>query len=112
VSRPLAGLLGDGAVYRGDLVFDGRVRIDGTLIGTMQTEDLVEISRTGRVEGEIYAVQALVAGTVVGVIEALERCTLLETASVKGEIITPWLDVRIGCQLDAKVRVEREGDKP
>lgn len=110
MTGPLAGFLGEGAVHRGDLDFQGRVRIDGTLIGRVSSDDFVEIGPQGRVEGEVAAAQVLVAGTVQGVLDAHERCTLLETARVEGRIVTPWLDARIGCRLRAEVRVEREED--
>lgn len=108
MTGPLAGLLGEGAVHRGDLTFHGRVRIDGTLIGRLRTDDLAEIGPTGRVEGEVHAAQALVAGTVDGRLECTERCTLLETAVVRGQVTTPWLDVRNGARIAAGVTVERD----
>ena len=107
MSRPLSGLLGEGAVYRGDLTFDGKVRIDGTLVGKVRCDDVVEIGPCGRVEGDIDAAQLLVAGSVSGRIEARERCTLLETAVVQGRLVTPWLDARVGCRIDAEVVVTR-----
>ncbi len=109
LSRPLAGWLGMGAVYRGDLQFDGRVRIDGTLYGRVESNDLVELGRSGRIEGEVVAAQVLVAGMVQGTIHASERCTLLESARLRGRVNTPWLDARLGCELVAEVTVDRGG---
>jgi cytoskeletal protein CcmA (bactofilin family) len=107
----LAGLLGPGARYEGDLVFQGRVRIDGAFHGTIRSDDLLEIGRTGSVDGEIDVAQVLVAGKVDGLLRARERCTLLESAVVHGQIITPWLDVRNGARLRAEVLVERDRAK-
>ncbi len=104
----LAGWLGPDAHYTGDLVFQGRVRIDGRLTGTVRTDDLLEIGRTGRVEGEVDVAQALIAGRVDGMLRVRERCTLLESAVIYGQVVTPWLDVRIGARLRAEVLVERE----
>lgn len=104
----LAGWLGPGAEYTGDLVFQGRVRIDGHLHGSVRTDDLLEVGRTGVVEGEIDVAQALIAGRVDGMLRCRERCTLLEPAVVLGQVITPWLDVRIGARLRADVLVERD----
>ena len=108
MTRSLSGLLGPSAVYRGNLVFQGRVRIEGTLIGDLTTDDLVEISSSGRVEGTVDAAQALVAGEVEGTLVARERCTLLETSWIRGRLETPWLDARIGCRMDAQLHVERD----
>lgn len=110
MSEPaLAGLLGKGAHYRGDLVFQGRVRIDGELIGKVTSDDLLEIGHTGRVEGEVDVAQLLVAGVVDGHIRVRERCTILETARILGRLETPWLDVRNGARIRADVIVHRDG---
>lgn len=107
MSRPLAGLLGEGAEWTGDLVFDGAVRIDGRLHGRLVCHDLVEIGPRGRVEGDVVAVQALVAGAVIGRLEVSERATLLDSARIEGALVCPWLDVRVGAQVIGDVRVQR-----
>lgn len=104
----LTGYLGPGATYTGDLVFEGRVHVDGRFEGTIRSEDLLEVGEHGHVEGDVDVAQALVAGHVHGLLRARERCTLLESAVVDGQILTPWLDVRAGAQLRADVLVERE----
>ena len=108
MSQDLAGLLGPGATYEGDLTFQGRVRIDGTFIGTIRSDDLLEVARSGKVDGEIDVAQVLIAGRVEGLVRARERCTLLDSAVVHGQLITPWLDVRPGACLRAEVLVERK----
>ncbi len=107
--RPLAGWLGPGAVYRGDVRFEGRVRVDGTLYGRVESQDLVELGPAGHIEGDVVAAQVLVAGFVDGSVHASERCTLLESARVRGRLVTPWLDARPGSEVVAEVAVDRGG---
>lgn len=104
---PVSGWLGSGSTWTGDLVFAGRVRIDGVLVGSVRSEDLLDLGAGGRIEGEVHVAQALVAGVLSGKLQARERVTLLETAVVRGEVETPWLDVRPGAQLEARVTVRR-----
>lgn len=111
MSDSLVGLLGPGATWRGDLSFQGRVRVDGEVIGSIRSTDLLEIGQTGRVEGEVDVAQALVAGRVDGTLTARERCTLLETAQVHGTLRTPWLDARLGCVVVGEIEVRREGEE-
>lgn len=106
-SLPVSGWLGVGATWRGDLEFAGQVRIDGTLIGNIRSDDLLIIGAGGRVEGEVRVAQALIGGRLSGTLIATERVTLLDTASVSGELVSPWLDVRNGARVDALVRVSR-----
>jgi cytoskeletal protein CcmA (bactofilin family) len=108
VNDELAGLLGPGAKYEGDLSFNGRVRVDGHFIGAIQSDDFLEVGAEGRIEGEVDVAQVLVAGTVDGLLRGRERVTLLDTAVVTGQIVTPWLDVRVGARVRAEVLVERE----
>jgi cytoskeletal protein CcmA (bactofilin family) len=106
LSRPLP-VLGEGATWRGEVRFEGAARIDGTVVGNVFADDIVEIGPTGRIEGDLNAPQALIAGFVDGVVSVTERITLLETAIVRGRVITPWLDVRVGAQLEAELVVVR-----
>lgn len=108
MTADLAGLLGPGAHYSGSLSFQGRVRIDGTFEGTIRSDDLLEIGPDGRVEGEIEVAQALIAGFFDGTITARERCTVLETAEVRGRIVTPYVDVRTGATLRCEMNVTRK----
>ena len=101
----LAGLLGPGATYRGDLAFEGRVRIDGTFHGTIRSDHLLEIGPEGVVDGHVEVAQALVLGTLQGTLIASQRATFLETAVVRGRVVTPWLDVRPGCRWEGEVEV-------
>lgn len=105
---PVSGWLGVGALWKGDLEYEGRIRIDGTLVGSVRSNDLLDVGAAGRIEGEIHVAQALVGGVVEGTLHATERLTILSTAVVRGVILTPWLDVRAGAQLEADVRVVRE----
>ena len=104
---PVTGWLGSGSTWTGDLVFAGRVRVDGTLQGSVRSDDLLDLGAGGRIEGDVRVAQALVAGVFSGKLVATERVTLLETAVVTGQIDTPWLDVRPGARVDAVVRVAR-----
>ena len=42
-----------------------------------------------------------------GTLRATERITLLPTAVVRGKVETPWLDVRLGAQVEADIQVLR-----
>ncbi|MBX2797227.1 MAG: polymer-forming cytoskeletal protein [Myxococcales bacterium] len=108
---PVTGWLGMGALWKGDLEYEGRVRIDGTVVGTIRTHDLLDVGAAGRIEGEVHVAQALVGGVIEGTLHATERVTLLPTAVVKGRVLTPWLDIRLGAQLRAEVEVIRDAQQ-
>lgn len=106
----ISGILGPGVRHVGDMEFSGRVRIDGEFTGAITSPDFLEVGVTGSVSGDIQVAQALIAGHVDGMIRASERVTILETAVIRGQIMTPWLDIRPGAQLRAEVIAERTGN--
>jgi cytoskeletal protein CcmA (bactofilin family) len=108
VDRPFDGILAEGAQHVGDLVFSGPARIDGLLEGSLRSDHLVEVGQHGRVEGKVVARQALIAGTIVGVLQVTERATLLPTAQIIGTLLCPWLDVRSGAIIEAQVVAKRD----
>ncbi len=108
----LSGLLGAGTTWNGDLVFDGRVRIDGRFEGRITSSDFLEVGPTGEVRGQVEATQVLVAGLIEGGVVARERVTVLECGRVRGRIEAPWVDVRPGAQIDAWVAAVRDLPAP
>ncbi len=97
--------MGPGARYEGDLSFEGRVRIDGTFIGRLYSEDVLEVGPTGRVEGEAEVAHAVIAGVVEGSLRVRRRLVLQPTAVVKGRLDAGRLEVKPGARLEGEVLV-------
>lgn len=103
--RPLAGLLGRGARYAGDLSFEGRVRVDGHFEGRIYTDDTLEIGESGVVDGEIDAAVLVVAGTARGGVRARERLVLQASGQLHGTVEAKALEAHPGARIDATLRV-------
>lgn len=103
--RPLAGLLGRGAKYSGDLSFEGRVRVDGHYTGRIYTEDVLEIGESGVVDGEVDAAVLVVAGVMRGAARVRDRLVLQPTAYVEGKVDAKALETHPGARVDATVKV-------
>jgi cytoskeletal protein CcmA (bactofilin family) len=102
---PLAGLLGRGVTWTGDLRFEGRVRVDGTFSGTVYTDDVLEVGEGGRVEGTVDAATLIVAGVVDGVVHARDRVRVEATGTLLGEVVAANLEVVPGARIRASVKV-------
>jgi cytoskeletal protein CcmA (bactofilin family) len=89
-------LIGVGTSINGEIKSSGDVRIDGILIGSVNTKGKVVIGSTGSVEGEIVCQNADISGTINGNITVLELLALKATANLKGEIITNKLSIEPG----------------
>ena len=100
-------LIGPGTTVHGKLILIDSVRIDGKVIGDVQTTQghkaTVAIGPTGEVVGHISAFRVIVAGKVEGNITALERVELSHDCLVQGDISYGSINVQHGARLQGLV---------
>lgn len=85
-----------GTTIKGDVQTDGVLRIDGTLIGTIESTGKVVVGESGRVEGQILCTSAHISGAVKAKITVKELLSLMATAKVTGEIVTGKISIEPG----------------
>lgn len=86
----------EGTSIKGDIQGDSNIRIDGKLIGTIQTKGRVVIGKNGHVEGEVICQDADIEGSLQGKIKVEQLLSLKQTAKVSGEILTGKLAIEPG----------------
>jgi cytoskeletal protein CcmA (bactofilin family) len=100
-------LIGPGTTVHGRLVLIDSVRIDGKLIGHIETiqgsKATVAIGPMGQVIGNISAFRVIVAGKVEGNIAAVERVELSHDCLVQGDISYGSINVQHGAQLQGLI---------
>ena len=79
-------ILGDGAVFEGDLKAPEAIRIDGTINGNCTCEKEVVIGKNGQIKGNISAQHVIISGRVDGDISAAGKLELLSTGKLLGNI--------------------------
>ena len=79
-------ILGDGAVFDGDLKAPEAIRIDGTINGNCTCEKEVVIGKNGHLKGNISAQNVVISGRVEGDINAMGKLELLSTGKLVGNI--------------------------
>ena len=89
-------LIGAGTVINGEVISNGDVRVDGTVVGSVSSKGKVVIGSTGNVEGEIVCQNADVSGKISGNISVAEILSLKATANVIGDIIASKLSIEPG----------------
>jgi cytoskeletal protein CcmA (bactofilin family) len=72
------------------------MRIDGTVVGDIDIDGLLNISETGRVDGNISAGSARIAGRIFGNVQCRNAIHLAATADVTGDVLTATLIVDEG----------------
>ncbi|MDX9958717.1 MAG: polymer-forming cytoskeletal protein [Spirochaetia bacterium] len=85
-------LLGPDSSFRGDLVVDGFVRVDGDMRGSIRTTGKIIVSELARCDASIIARSAVIGGVVRGDVCVLERLTILDGGVIVGNVFAPKLD--------------------
>jgi len=96
-------IVGPRTVFRGNIAAFESIRIDGKVIGNIESPPgsniTVALGRTAMVEGDINTYRALIAGKVNGSIYASERAELHDGADIHGEVIYGQIGVEQGAKL-------------
>jgi len=86
-------LISAGTQLKGDISSNGDLRIDGTIIGNIQSSAKIIIGASGVVEGDISGNQADIVGKVSGNIKANEMLQLRGESVVTGNLYAGKLQV-------------------
>ncbi len=95
---PSINLLGAGTTIKGDIVSNGDFRIDGTLIGSINSKGKLVVGASGSVEGNIICQNADFSGNIKAKVEVSELLTLKATAKLVGDISIGKLSIEPGAQ--------------
>ncbi len=98
VESPAINIIGNGTTIKGDINASGDMRIDGTLIGSINSKGKVVIGVTGVVEGEIVCQSADFSGTIKAKVTVSELLAMKSSAVLIGEISTDKLSIEPGAK--------------
>ncbi len=86
-------IIGAGTTITGNIMCNGDIRIDGTLIGDLQAKDKIIIGVNGIVQGDINGSQADVLGKVNGIMKISDLLYLQGKANVNGDLFASKLQI-------------------
>lgn len=98
VENQVINIIGNGTSIKGDIKAGGDMRIDGTLVGSINAKGKVVIGATGSVDGEIICQSADFSGNLQGKITVTELLAMKASAQILGDIITGKLSVEPGAK--------------
>ena len=96
--RQRRSLLHDGIVIQGDWKSDGTVEFGGRITGDL-TVDVLVVTGTGNVDGNVRARSVTVEGYLNGTIAAVE-VVLGSTAVVRGEVVAEKIRIDFGANVE------------
>lgn len=112
--KPLPGpgtVIGTNVKLIGALRDVNDIAVHGTIEGEVISEKNVTIGETAQVKGPVTGQIVMVAGTVRGAVEALNRLEVLPTGKVYGNIMTKDLIIRSGALFIGKSTMAGERER-
>lgn len=98
-------VIGEGSSFEGKFYVAGTIKIDGKFEGDIRTAGALNVGVNGKVKTNIEAKQVLLAGTMIGDINASEEVHLTETGRLMGDINAPVVDLANGVVLKGSVNI-------
>ena len=110
-------LIGAGTTIEGNISFTGGLRVDGQVRGNVISADdkpgTLVLSDQARIEGEIRVAHAVINGTVIGAVNAIEYVELQGKANVTGDVQYRTLEIQLGAVVQGRLvyQTESKSDK-
>ena len=95
-------MVGQDAVFQGDIKLDEGIIVYGTVYGNIQSKGAVRVSRTGKVHGNISASDIHVGGNVEGDVVVENRAVLGEASLLNGNLTYQSLIIEEGAQFQGQ----------
>jgi cytoskeletal protein CcmA (bactofilin family) len=105
--KRIDSLIGAGTVVRGDIVFQGGLRVDGQVHGNVGTADgqsgTLVVSEQARIDGDVCVSHVVINGTVNGPIKADDYLELQPKARVVGDVSYKTLEMHLGAVIQGRL---------
>lgn len=100
-------LIGQNTHIKGDIIFSGGLRIDGTVTGNVSTsgddKSVLTISEQGNIEGEVKVPNLLINGSISGNVYASQHVELAPKAKVEGNLYYHLLEMAMGSEVNGQL---------
>jgi len=105
-------IVGHSVKIEGDLVSEGDIKVDGWVTGKVKTSQNLFIGPTAKIEADIEAGTATIAGTVIGNSKIKGLLVILQTGQVTGDIECKDLAIEEGAYFSGTCKMaERTQEK-
>lgn len=108
INLQVINLIAKGTKINGDLSSDGDLRIDGEIIGNLETKGRLVIGSSGRIEGDVRCKSCEISGVHKGKLFVVEHLSLKSTSNVAGQIACGKLSIEPGAFFDGTCSMSDE----
>jgi cytoskeletal protein CcmA (bactofilin family) len=103
----ITALLGRGTRFEGKLSFDGCVRIDGSFVGEIQSDDTLIVGDGAEIRAEIDVATVIVrGGELHGNIRAKTAIEMYAPGKVIGNLHSPQISIERGVNFQGQCRMD------
>ncbi len=101
-------IVGKECVIEGNIKLTEGIRIDGRVIGNIETQGFISLSSTAVVQGDLTGSEILVSGEVQGNVQASTTLEIEKSGKITGDIHTKFLKIHTGAILNGVSRMKPE----
>lgn len=105
VSQPANNSIGTGTVLEGNITTSGNLRVDGKIIGDVNTDAKMVQGEGSMIQGNIKAHSADIGGKIKGKVEVQDVLVLEPNCIIKGDIVTKRLIVESGAKFNGQCKI-------
>ena len=104
-SQDVNAFIGKGVEFKGNINYNGTIRIDGKMEGEVSTEGCFLIGAEAVVTAKVTAGTIICKGTIIGEVVAKEKVRLRAPAVLEGTLTTPMLSMEEGVRFNGTVNM-------
>jgi len=97
---PSVNMISEGTYLKGTLETKNDIRIAGTLDGEANAKGKIIVASSGKIDGNIQAVDADIAGNIDGEVRVTNKLVLRKSAVIEGDIYTKTILAEEGAQIN------------
>ena len=102
-------IVGATVKIEGDLVSEGDIRVDGLVTGKIKTSKNLYVGSMAKIEADVEAASAMIAGVLKGDLKVKESLVISETGKVDGSIACERLAIAEGAHFSGTCTMPEVG---
>ncbi|MBW2364447.1 MAG: polymer-forming cytoskeletal protein [Deltaproteobacteria bacterium] len=109
---PDVNVVTEDTVLKGNIKTKDSILMSGKLEGDVDCDKMIWVSKSGRVDGMIQAMGAIVEGEINGNIKLVNQLELRSTGRIIGDIISAKIGMAEGCFYEGEMKTTSAKEKP
>ena len=101
----VSAFIGKGVDFKGTIIYNGTVRIDGTLEGEVQTDGILLIGEEAVLKAKVSAGTVVCKGKITGDVTATEKIRLRAPAVLNGGVKAPMISIEEGVLFNGTIEM-------